>query len=61
MLCSQVPFIAMYRKEECLSLFKDPNQHEADIDNHNKADQKRAIRWHKVNELDVDDRPKCVD
>ncbi|KAH7843835.1 hypothetical protein Vadar_021229 [Vaccinium darrowii] len=43
-----VPFIATYRKEECLSLFKDPDQHEADIDNHNKADQKRAIRWHKV-------------
>lgn len=38
----------MYRKEECLSLFKDLDQHEAEIDNNDKADKKRTIRWHKV-------------
>ncbi|CAK9170436.1 unnamed protein product [Ilex paraguariensis] len=43
-----VPFIAMYRKEECLSLFKDPEQHDADDENPNKSDQKRTLRWHKV-------------
>ncbi|XP_058203463.1 transcription elongation factor SPT6 homolog [Rhododendron vialii] len=43
-----VPFIAMYRKEECLSLFKDLDQHEAEIDNNDKADKKCTIRWHKV-------------
>lgn len=56
-LCSsfQVPFITMYRKEECLSLFKDPEQHEAgdenqnDDENQNQSDKKPKLRWHKVN------------
>ncbi|GFY84642.1 global transcription factor group B1 [Actinidia rufa] len=43
-----VPFVAMYRKEECLSLLRDPEQHEADIENQNKPDPKPTIRWHKV-------------
>ncbi|XP_059668271.1 transcription elongation factor SPT6 homolog [Cornus florida] len=43
-----VPFIAMYRKEECLSLFKDPEELEPDVESQNKSDQKPTIRWHKV-------------
>lgn len=43
----QVPYIAMYRKEECLSLFKDSEQHDTD-NTVNKSDQKPVIRWHKV-------------
>ncbi|XP_051151104.1 transcription elongation factor SPT6 homolog [Andrographis paniculata] len=41
-----VPFIAMYRKEEILSLLKDPNEPEADIDN--DPNQKPPLKWHKV-------------
>ncbi|KAG6769045.1 hypothetical protein POTOM_024660 [Populus tomentosa] len=42
-----IPFIAMYRKEECLSLLKDPEQHE---DNENPYDTGRipTFKWHKV-------------
>ncbi|KAL6988106.1 Transcription elongation factor spt6 [Sarracenia purpurea var. burkii] len=43
-----VPFIAMYRREECLSLFRDPEQHEIDTENQKKPGQKPTIRWHKV-------------
>ncbi|KAK3010331.1 hypothetical protein RJ639_013024 [Escallonia herrerae] len=43
-----VPYIAMYRKEECLSLFKDPQQQEVDGGNQNNSDQKPTLRWHKV-------------
>ncbi|KAA8517882.1 hypothetical protein F0562_015329 [Nyssa sinensis] len=43
-----VPFIAMYRKEECLSLFKDPEQHNADVENQKRSDGKPTLRWHKV-------------
>ncbi|PWA93343.1 global transcription factor group B1 [Artemisia annua] len=38
-----VPFIAMYRKEECRSLFKDPD----DKDKKNNPD-KPQMKWHKV-------------
>ncbi|KAL7097644.1 hypothetical protein ACP275_10G156800 [Erythranthe tilingii] len=41
-----VPFIAMYRKEEILSLLKNPNEPEADIEN--DPNQKRTLKWHKV-------------
>ncbi|XP_071726700.1 transcription elongation factor SPT6 homolog isoform X2 [Rutidosis leptorrhynchoides] len=44
-----VPFIAMYRKEECRSLFKDE---ESPTDNNKKSDEsnpeKPTMRWHKV-------------
>ncbi|WOH06329.1 hypothetical protein DCAR_0625754 [Daucus carota subsp. sativus] len=42
-----VPYIAMYRKEECLSLFKDIDQHDTES-NMNKADKKPVIKWHKL-------------
>ncbi|KAG8391086.1 hypothetical protein BUALT_Bualt01G0151200 [Buddleja alternifolia] len=41
-----VPFIAMYRKEEILSLLKDPNQPEADIKH--DPNQKPMLKWRKV-------------
>ncbi|PRQ46330.1 putative ribonuclease H-like domain, transcription elongation factor Spt6, Tex-like protein [Rosa chinensis] len=34
-----IPFIAMYRKEDCLSLLKDPEQPE---------EEKSTLKWHKV-------------
>lgn len=40
-----VPFIAAYRKEECLSLLTDSDQHE---DNRSKSDHKPRVRWHKI-------------
>ncbi|KAF9679491.1 hypothetical protein SADUNF_Sadunf06G0020400 [Salix dunnii] len=42
-----IPFIAMYRKEECLSLLKDPEQHEAD-ENPYDTDRIPTFKWHKV-------------
>ncbi|GJR37279.1 transcription elongation factor SPT6 [Tanacetum coccineum] len=49
-----VPFIAMYRKEECRSLFKDPDpqadkdqKNGQDKDEKNDPDQPR-LKWHKV-------------
>ena len=36
----------MYRKEECLSLLKDP----AD-DNQNNSERTPTLKWHKVNAL----------
>ncbi|GJW90519.1 transcription elongation factor SPT6 [Tanacetum coccineum] len=41
-----VPFIAMYRKEKCRSLFLDPDP-QADKDEKNNPDQPR-LKWHKV-------------
>ncbi|XP_059462274.1 transcription elongation factor SPT6 homolog isoform X3 [Corylus avellana] len=43
-----IPFIAMYRKEECLSLFKDPEQPEVDDDNQDKNEGAPTLKWHKV-------------
>ncbi|KAG2405489.1 Transcription elongation factor SPT6-like protein [Vigna angularis] len=40
----QIPFIAMYRKEECLSLLKDLEQPEAVDEN----DKTPTLKWHKV-------------
>ncbi|KAL8118911.1 hypothetical protein AgCh_016413 [Apium graveolens] len=42
-----VSFIAMYRKDECPSLFKDPEQLEAD-GLQNSYDKKPALMWHKL-------------
>ncbi|KAJ6747676.1 TRANSCRIPTION ELONGATION FACTOR SPT6 [Salix koriyanagi] len=41
-----IPFIAMYRKEECLSLLKDPEQHEDD-ENPYDTDRIPTFKWHK--------------
>ncbi|XP_074326155.1 transcription elongation factor SPT6 homolog [Apium graveolens] len=41
-----VSFITMYRKDECSSLFKDPEQLEAD-GLQNSYDKKPALMWHK--------------
>ncbi|KAI3694464.1 hypothetical protein L1987_77429 [Smallanthus sonchifolius] len=43
----EVPFIAMYRKEECQSLFKDQDLQDVG-GNQNKSDGKSMLRWHKV-------------
>ncbi|KAM0026592.1 putative tex-like protein, HTH domain superfamily [Helianthus debilis subsp. tardiflorus] len=42
-----VPFIAMYRKEECRSLFKDPEPQD-DKDDKKNPDEKPTLRWHKL-------------
>lgn len=39
----------MYRKEECLSLLKDPEQNEVDDDNKDDFEKTPALKWHKVN------------
>ncbi|KAI7733266.1 hypothetical protein M8C21_007241, partial [Ambrosia artemisiifolia] len=38
-----VPFIAMYRKEDCRSLFEDPEPQDE-----KKGDKKPMLRWHKM-------------
>ena len=38
----------MYRKEECLSLLKDPEQPEDDDENHDKNEKTPTLKWHKV-------------
>ncbi|CAL0332811.1 unnamed protein product [Lupinus luteus] len=43
-----IPFIAMYRKEECLSLLKDLERHEASDENSDKNNMTPALKWHKV-------------
>ncbi|RDX68890.1 Transcription elongation factor SPT6-like protein, partial [Mucuna pruriens] len=43
-----IPFIAMYRKEECLSLLKDLEQSEAGDENWDKNDKTPTLKWHKV-------------
>lgn len=42
-----VPFIAMYRKEECQSLFSDAEL-QADSSDKKKPEKKPMMRWHKV-------------
>lgn len=44
----QIPFIAMYRREECLSLLKDPGQHEGDDENRDDFEKTPTLKWHKV-------------
>ncbi|XP_054811877.1 transcription elongation factor SPT6 homolog isoform X2 [Prosopis cineraria] len=41
-----IPFIAMYRKEECLSLLKNPQQ--PDDENWDKTEKSPTLKWHKV-------------
>ncbi|XP_038702098.1 transcription elongation factor SPT6 homolog isoform X2 [Tripterygium wilfordii] len=43
-----IPFIAMYRKEECLSLLRDPRQHEDDGENQDKSGLTPTVKWHKL-------------
>ncbi|TKY62758.1 Transcription elongation factor SPT6 [Spatholobus suberectus] len=43
-----IPFLAMYRKEECLSLLKDLEQPEAGDENWDKNDKTPTLKWHKV-------------
>lgn len=38
----------MYRKEECLSLLKDPDQLEADDGNLDNPEKTPKLKWHKV-------------
>ncbi|CAI9276797.1 unnamed protein product [Lactuca saligna] len=42
-----VPFISMYRKEECMSLFKDLEPQD-DKESENKSKKKPTLRWHYV-------------
>jgi len=52
----QIPFIAMYRKEMCPSLLRDPDSNDQDNKNNdqdtknNDQDNKKGpeMRWHKV-------------
>ncbi|KAK8480758.1 hypothetical protein V6N13_092320 [Hibiscus sabdariffa] len=43
----EIPFIAMYRKEECPSLLQDPETQEVD-DDQDKSDKTPTIKWHRV-------------
>ncbi|KAI5427479.1 Transcription elongation factor spt6, variant 4 [Lathyrus oleraceus] len=43
-----IPFIAMYRKEECLSLLKDLERPEAGNDNYDKNNKTPTLKWHKI-------------
>ncbi|XP_027352653.1 transcription elongation factor SPT6 homolog isoform X1 [Abrus precatorius] len=43
-----IPFIAMYRKEECLSLLKDLEQPESGDENWDKNNKTPTLKWHKV-------------
>ncbi|ONH94509.1 hypothetical protein PRUPE_7G019900 [Prunus persica] len=43
-----IPFIAMYRKEECLSLLKDPEHLELEDESQDKNDRPSVLKWHKV-------------
>lgn len=47
----QIPFIAMYRKEECPSLLKDPEQLETDDGNQDRSEKTPTLKWHKVSNL----------
>ncbi|CAI9279397.1 unnamed protein product [Lactuca saligna] len=40
-----VPFIAMYKKEECMSLFKDLKPQD-DKESENKSEKKPTLKWH---------------
>ncbi|GMI73270.1 hypothetical protein HRI_000996300 [Hibiscus trionum] len=43
-----VPFIAMYRKEQCMSLLDDLEQTEAENEDNDAAGQSGKLKWHKV-------------
>ncbi|TYH25950.1 hypothetical protein ES288_A03G210700v1 [Gossypium darwinii] len=42
-----VPFIAMYRKEQCLSLLDDFEQNEVENEDNDDVGQARQLKWHK--------------
>ncbi|XP_039160120.1 transcription elongation factor SPT6 homolog [Eucalyptus grandis] len=42
-----IPFIAMYRKEECLSLLRDPEGNES-LENDESFERAPTLKWHKV-------------
>ncbi|KAJ0083669.1 hypothetical protein Patl1_30191 [Pistacia atlantica] len=44
----RISFIAMYRREECLSLLKDPEEQEVDDDNKDDFERPPKLKWHKV-------------
>ncbi|KAG4174717.1 hypothetical protein ERO13_A11G138500v2 [Gossypium hirsutum] len=43
-----VPFMAMYWKEQCLSLLDDFEQNEAENEDNDDVGQARQLKWHKV-------------
>ncbi|KAB2058072.1 hypothetical protein ES319_A11G209800v1 [Gossypium barbadense] len=43
-----VPFIAMYRKEQCLSLLDDFEKNEAENEDNDDVEQAGQLKWHKV-------------
>ncbi|KAL1173906.1 hypothetical protein V6Z11_A05G444300 [Gossypium hirsutum] len=43
-----VPFIAMYRKEQCLSLLDDFEQNEVENEDNDAVGQAGQVKWHKV-------------
>ncbi|TYG98583.1 hypothetical protein ES288_A10G128700v1 [Gossypium darwinii] len=60
-----VPFIAMYRKEQCLSLLDDFEQNEAENEDNDDVGQAGQLKWHKNSlqnialELDASARNKA--
>ena len=44
----------MYRKEQCPSLLKDPEQHEVDDVDQDKSDKTPIIKWHRVTGLVIE-------
>uniref|UniRef100_A0A6N2KU44 Spt6 acidic N-terminal domain-containing protein n=1 Tax=Salix viminalis TaxID=40686 RepID=A0A6N2KU44_SALVM len=56
-----IPFIAMYRKEECLSLLKDPDQH-VDNENSDDTDKTPTFKWHKevATSSETKERPQFI-
>ncbi|TKY49791.1 Transcription elongation factor SPT6 [Spatholobus suberectus] len=52
-----IPFIAMYRKEQCLSLLEDPKPDESENMLLNDIERKSKLKWHKmlwiIKELDT--------
>uniref|UniRef100_A0A7N2QWY4 Uncharacterized protein n=1 Tax=Quercus lobata TaxID=97700 RepID=A0A7N2QWY4_QUELO len=47
----RIPFIAMYRKEQCLSLLKDPEEGEMENDEGEEMERVPKLKWHKVGAL----------
>ncbi|XP_020528358.1 transcription elongation factor SPT6-like [Amborella trichopoda] len=43
-----IPFIAMYRKELCLDLLRDPEEEVLSNEERDKSDKAPPLRWHKV-------------
>uniref|UniRef100_A0A2P2KHS7 Transcription elongation factor spt6 n=1 Tax=Rhizophora mucronata TaxID=61149 RepID=A0A2P2KHS7_RHIMU len=43
-----IPFIAMYRKEQCSSLLKEYEHYEADDENRDQSGKAPMLKWHKL-------------